>query len=264
MLEGKVFDNVLELKPTDSDHSKNGEICSFDIITGGVPFGITNEGVLYNTEPLDYSRVHNFIFGVTATDCSLDNPRTSSPAEINVQVKQICKQGWKDISTRINYAPGEGRKYIAPDALLLTCDDTCESKKTVAKIRLGASRAEKVCSMDPYSIHAQRKLCGKESNYNFYASKLVRIGASEKEKDILPTPLISSWTTGNPSIVDGTDNEFYFDGTKSFDISSSKIDHTLPIHFTFMTWMKHERWAPKGQKEHLICSSDAKGKRSVV
>ncbi|CAD5115265.1 DgyrCDS4259 [Dimorphilus gyrociliatus] len=242
VLEGKIFDNVLELKPTDTDHSSNGDICTFKIITGGVPFGVTNEGVLYNTAPLDYSKVHNYIFGVTATDCSRDDPRTSTPAEINVQVKQICKPGWKDVSSRIDYTPGEGKKFLAPDALLFTCDDVCESKKTVAKIRLGASRAEKVCNMDPYSIHAQRKLCG----------------ASEKEKDMLPTPLISSWTTGNPTAADGTDNEFYFDGTKSYDIPSSKIDHTLPMHFTFMTWMKHERWASKGRKEHLICSADAK------
>ena len=53
-------------------------------------------GVLYNTEPLDYSKKHNFILEVRVEDCGgPQHSRTSDKVMINVKVKEACKMGWK-------------------------------------------------------------------------------------------------------------------------------------------------------------------------
>ena len=48
-------------------------------------------GVLYNTEPLDYSRRHNYILDVVVQDCG---GRFSNKIIVNVKVVEACKPGW--------------------------------------------------------------------------------------------------------------------------------------------------------------------------
>ena len=51
-------------------------------------------GVLYNTEPLDYSRKRNFILEVRVEDCGQVTSRSSNKVMINVNVNEACKAGW--------------------------------------------------------------------------------------------------------------------------------------------------------------------------
>ena len=52
-------------------------------------------GVLYNTEPLDYSRIHNYILEVRVEDCGKQRAKQSNKILINIKIKQACKAGWR-------------------------------------------------------------------------------------------------------------------------------------------------------------------------
>lgn len=49
-------------------------------------------GVLANTEPLDYSKKHNYILEVKAEDCG---GLMSDKIMVNIAIKESCKVGWK-------------------------------------------------------------------------------------------------------------------------------------------------------------------------
>ncbi len=56
-------------------------------------FAVT--GVLYNTEPLDYSKRRNYILEVKVEDCGGQRSRTSDKVMVNIVVKEECNAGWK-------------------------------------------------------------------------------------------------------------------------------------------------------------------------
>jgi hypothetical protein len=60
--EGKIFTDLLHLKVIDEDGSSAyGQVAGFEILTPDVPFFITKDGILQNTEALDASQHHNYI-----------------------------------------------------------------------------------------------------------------------------------------------------------------------------------------------------------
>jgi len=62
--EGRPEDKVIQVEATDGDCSaKYGDICRYEILNKEQPFSIDNEGVIRNTEPLDYEKNHNHISG---------------------------------------------------------------------------------------------------------------------------------------------------------------------------------------------------------
>ena len=56
------------------------------------PFKIDSEGVVSNTEPLDFEKSHNHILSVVAYDCGM---KRSQPIMLNVKVNRVCHLGWK-------------------------------------------------------------------------------------------------------------------------------------------------------------------------
>lgn len=56
------------------------------------PFTIDSEGVIRNTEPLDYEKSHNHILSVVAYDCGM---KRSQPVMVTVKVNRVCRIGWK-------------------------------------------------------------------------------------------------------------------------------------------------------------------------
>jgi hypothetical protein len=242
--EGRIKDEILRLEAIDQDGSDDyASICHYHILTPDVPFQINGQGVLRNTEPLDYSHNHNFILEVRVEDCGGQHSRMSDKVLINIKVIPACKVGWTGISERIEYAPGVGTKLIGEQAHLETCDPTCREASVSAHIQLTTKHIGKGCDRDTYSIQSQRKLCG----------------ASSGSVDLLPSPAVSSLTKSLPT-DDGAESDqiFAFDGqTNAIEIPSSKFNHTLDGHFTISTWMKHEE-NPElvGEKEHILCNSD--------
>jgi len=247
VLEGKIFDEILRLQARDRDSSDAfSKICHYHILTPDVPFRIDSDGVLYNTEPLDYSRKHNFILEVKVEDCGGHNSRSSNKVMVNIKVKEACKPGRNGISDRIEYAPGMKQKLLGEQASLKLCDPACSEAQVSARIVLTTKHIGKGCDRDTYSIQSQRKLCG----------------ASSGSIDLLPSPSLSALTKALPT-DDGkeADQIFAFDGERNaIEIPSTKLNHTLDSHFTISTWMKHEQdpedETKNGAKEHILCNTD--------
>jgi len=233
--EGELKEMIIKLETLDADGSEDfSKVCHYHILTPGVPFQITPEGILKNTEPLDFSKKHNYILEVKAEDCG---GRISEKIMVNVKVKEICKSGWKGVPGSMQYTPGINQKLIADNAMLNVCEEKCEVESVSAKIHLETSRIGKGCDRDTYSIESQRKLCG----------------AASGSIDLLPNP-------SDVKTEDGAENDqiFYFDGKKNaIEISPTKFESRVKEHFTISTWMKHnENPESPEQKEHLLCNSD--------
>lgn len=68
--EGRIYHEIVRVEATDRDCTpKFGDVCKYEILTADQPFFIDMEGVIWNTEPLDYERSHNHILSVVAYDC---------------------------------------------------------------------------------------------------------------------------------------------------------------------------------------------------
>lgn len=60
-----MHDSIVQIHASDQDESDAFKtICSYELITPGVPFEITSTGVVRNKEPLDYNVHRNFILEV--------------------------------------------------------------------------------------------------------------------------------------------------------------------------------------------------------
>lgn len=68
--EGRIYSEIVRVEATDRDCTpKFGDVCKYEILTSDQPFVIDMDGVIRNTEPLDYERSHNHILSVVAYDC---------------------------------------------------------------------------------------------------------------------------------------------------------------------------------------------------
>lgn len=68
--EGRIYREIVRVEATDRDCTpKFGDVCKYEILTSDQPFVIDMDGVIRNTEPLDYERSHNHILSVVAYDC---------------------------------------------------------------------------------------------------------------------------------------------------------------------------------------------------
>ncbi|CAG0917675.1 unnamed protein product [Notodromas monacha] len=91
--EGRLYPELLTVTAADSDCSpKFGDVCKYEILNDDAPFIINSEGILKNTEPLNYERSHNHILSVVAYDCGM---RRSEPVMVNIKVNRVCHIGWK-------------------------------------------------------------------------------------------------------------------------------------------------------------------------
>uniref|UniRef100_A0A1I7XTZ8 CA domain-containing protein n=1 Tax=Heterorhabditis bacteriophora TaxID=37862 RepID=A0A1I7XTZ8_HETBA len=90
---GKVDHQIAVLKASDSDcGSPYGEICEYEITNGlkDFPFAISKQGILRNTQPLNYTQTKSYILTVVAIDCGM---RRSKSALVTVNVEETCVQG---------------------------------------------------------------------------------------------------------------------------------------------------------------------------
>ncbi|CAH0549195.1 unnamed protein product [Brassicogethes aeneus] len=241
--EGRLYNEIVRVEATDRDCTpKFGDVCKYEILTSDQPFVIDMDGVIRNTEPLDYERSHNHILSVIAYDCGM---RQSFPALVTIKVNRVCRLGWRGLPERVDYAPMTGKQEMFPSAGLELCDVPCNVRELRTRVDLATRHIGKGCDRDTYSVQSQRKLCG----------------ASPSAIDLLPSPGVGAeWT--KPLISDEgheSDQMFEFDGTSTaVSIPNAVLDHNLPPTFTIATWMRHGNHAgqDKHLKEHILCSAD--------
>ncbi|XP_072945849.1 calsyntenin-1 [Epargyreus clarus] len=244
--EGKVYDEIVRVEATDRDCTpRYGDVCKYEIITDrSQPFVIDNEGVIRNTEPLDYEKSHNHILSVVAYDCGM---MQSAPVMVTIKVNKPCRAGWKGLAERVDYAPGTGPLALFPAARLEACssDERCPGVTRIqAAITLQASRAGVACDRDTYSVHAQRTICGLDP----------------KTIDLLPSPGAGNEWAKSLKPDSGRDGEqlFAFDGASTAAAVPESLLPTLGGAFAMSAWLRH---APppdhdKHRKEHLLCLAD--------
>ncbi|XP_077288036.1 calsyntenin-1-like [Arctopsyche grandis] len=249
--EGRLYKEIVRVKATDRDCTpKYGDVCKYEILTADQPFLIDNEGVIRNTEPLDYERSHNHILSVVAYDCGM---RQSVPVMVTIKVNRLCNMGWTGVAERVDYPPGGGALSLFPSAALEECTTRrCAEgegggavQKLRATVTLRSSHIGKGCDRDTYSVHSQRRICG----------------ASSQSIDLLPSPGVGSEWTKTLKTDEGheSDQIFSFDGmTTAAIIPESVLNHSLASTFSISTWMKHADHPEmdKHRKEHIICLAD--------
>ncbi|XP_060534090.1 calsyntenin-1 isoform X2 [Cylas formicarius] len=241
--EGRIYNEIVRVEATDRDCTpKFGDVCKYEILTSDQPFVIDMDGVIRNTEPLDYERSHNHILSVIAYDCGM---RQSFPALVTIKVNRVCRLGWRGLPERVDYAPMTGKQELFPSANLELCDVPCNVRELRTRVDLATRHIGKGCDRDTYSVQSQRKLCG----------------ASPSAIDLLPSPGAGAeWT--KPLISDEgheSDQMFEFDGSSTaVSIPNAVLDHNLPPTFTIATWMRHgeHNGQDKHMKEHILCSAD--------
>lgn len=241
--EGRLYEEVVRVEATDRDCTpKFGDVCKYEILTAEQPFYINNEGIIKNSEPLDYERSHNYILSVVAYDCGM---KQSAPTMVTVKVNRVCSPGWRGIPERVDYSADAGPQPLIPSAHLELCDAPCNLRNLRATLSLATDHIGKGCDRDTYSVQSQRKLCG----------------ASKDSIDLLPTPGPSTTWTSSLIRDEGreADEIFEFDGTSSAAIIPAEIlDHALAQKFSIGVWMKH-RPRPRQDphvKEHILCAAD--------
>ncbi|KAH0814861.1 hypothetical protein GEV33_007930 [Tenebrio molitor] len=282
--EGRIYSEIVRVEATDRDCTpKFGDVCKYEILTSDQPFVIDMEGIIRNTEPLDYERSHNHILSVVAYDCggykvllrcmraesligsygyhmfavtwlssvttiqtvACAGMRQSLPVMVTIKVNRVCRLGWRGLPERVDYAPTTGKQELFPSASLELCDVPCNVRELRTRVDLATRHIGKGCDRDTYSVQSQRKLCG----------------ASPSAIDLLPSPGVGAeWT--KPLISDEgheSDQMFEFDGASTaVSIPNSVLDHNLPSTFTIATWMRHgqHQGQDKRLKEHILCSAD--------
>lgn len=246
--EGRLYPEIVRVEATDRDCTpKYGDVCKYEILTADQPFLIDNEGVIRNTEPLDYERSHNHILSVVAYDCGM---RQSVPVMVTIKVNRQCNAGWKGVAERVDYPPGGGPLSLFPTAGLEPCVSAkCGVDSAPLRLRatvsLRSSHIGKGCDRDTYSVHSQRRICG----------------ASSQSVDLLPSPGVGAEWTKTLKTDEGheSDQIFSFDGaTTAAVIPESVLNHSLSSTFSVSTWMKHAEHPDmdRHRKEHVICLAD--------
>lgn len=245
--EGQLLEEVIRVDASDEDCSPHyGDICGYEIESQGQPFSISKEGVIKNTEPLNYSVSHSYVLSVVAVDCG---QKRSEPLLVNIEVKKACSTGWTGLPSLISYVPGTGPQALFGDASLSICQKTsCEPASIQAEVTLETSHIGKGCDRDTYNLASQRQLCG----------------ASDLAIDLLPDPQQpgSEWAAGLQR-DQGQSNDASmarFDGQTGVSVPESLVSSdTFPNHkFTIATWMRHRdnKALEKHIKEHIICKAD--------
>ncbi|XP_077422320.1 calsyntenin-2-like [Vanacampus margaritifer] len=238
--EGKIYDSILQVEATDQDCSPQySQICNYQINTTNTPFAIDRNGNIRNTEKLSYDREQQYEIQVTAWDCGQKRALHSVP--VRIDVKPVCKPGWRGWNKRVDYEPGTGSKQLFPKMHLETCGGPLSSARTT--VELLTSHIGKGCDRETYSEKSLQKLCG----------------ASSGSTDLLPAPSAATNWTASLMTDSGRDSDliFRFDGHQAAKIPDWVVAQNLTDQFTIATWMKHGP-SPgiRAEKETLLCNSD--------
>lgn len=223
--EGRIHNEIARLKATDADCGDPfGEICEYRITNGlnDLPFTISNQGVLKNTSPLNYTATKSYILTVVAIDCGM---RESKSALVTIHVNEACVPGLQKINDRVEFNPGQGEKSLLPEVETRLCakESKCEVESVEATVELKTSHVSG-CARDTLFDQETVKQCGLNPN---------------------SVPLLPK-----------NEKEASFDGATNAIVVDQKT--VIPDHFSLSFSMKHPRGSKddENHKQHILCESD--------
>ncbi|KAL7849232.1 hypothetical protein SRHO_G00208550 [Serrasalmus rhombeus] len=278
VLEGRVYDSILQVQATDEDCSPQySQICNYQITTEDTPFAIDRNGgfiLAWDAIPAflmalktvigDRGRAHGKfplhptqagVYKGTHLLARQETQRLLTGHKVQRLACQgslcVCWQqtqpggtrhgvihGW---TKRVDYEPGIGSKQLFPKMHLETCEGAVSSVQTT--VELQTRHIGKGCDRETYSEKSLQKLCG----------------ASSGSTDLLPAPSAAFNWTASLMTDGGRDSDliYRFDGRQAANIPDWITPQNLTDQFTIATWMKHGP-SPglRGEKETLLCNSD--------
>ncbi|WKX97118.1 hypothetical protein Q1695_013068 [Nippostrongylus brasiliensis] len=238
--EGKIHEEIAILKATDADcGNPYGQICDFEIANSvnDFPFAISNQGVLRNTKPLNYTAAKSYILTVVAIDCGM---RRSKSALVTVNVKESCVQGYTGTTDRLSYIAGNGPKLVLPNVEAHVCaqESACDVKSVHGTVKLSAAHVTEGCSRDTLFTNETFESCG----------------LSPSTVPLLPSKSMFPDETPAADVT--------FDGvTNAVIVPSGTVPGLVPDKFSLTFSMKHARGTKDDQKnkKNILCESDEDG-----
>uniref|UniRef100_A0A3B1J3J9 Calsyntenin-2 n=1 Tax=Astyanax mexicanus TaxID=7994 RepID=A0A3B1J3J9_ASTMX len=132
VLEGRVYDSILQVQASDQDCSPQySQICNYQITTEDTPFAIDRNG-----------KIHTHTHTHTHTQWCKKRTHT------HTHTQYWNTSRW---TKRVDYEPGTGSKQLFPKMHLETCEE------------LQTSHIGKGCDRETYSEKSLQKLCGASS-----------------------------------------------------------------------------------------------------
>ena len=246
--EGHNYKIIAKVYASDKDCGQPyGTICRYEITNSleKSPFRMSDDGILSNIVPLNYSEAQSHILTVVAHDCGMRRSK-STLITVNVLPKCVSKiNGLKEVGYT------NGKQAIAADAEVKFCRDeehVCIPKEAEAKLVLMPSQDEKT------------PICGLNSETVDLLAKPVEKAAPESPEDEDDDNDEDDESSSEEESNGIEENEkFMFDGkSNSVIVPNSAVKAPIPERFTLSFKMKHAKGSKEDQalKQNILCESD--------
>ncbi|CAJ0576420.1 unnamed protein product, partial [Mesorhabditis spiculigera] len=249
--EARIHKEIAQLTATDADCGHPfGEVCEYEITNGldNFPFAISNQGVLRNTRPLNYTQAKSYILTVVAHDCGM---KRSKSALITINVKEACVEGVSNVPERISYAPGSGAKTLFADAQAHSCQQRseCEIVGAEAMVELKMAHVNGGCSRQNVFGADNVKNCGLSPAHVDLLGETTS-GSAEASS--------SSESNEENEVAEAGEGQSFDGHTNAIIVPAHAIKGLIPEKFTLSFSMKHERGDKEQQnnKQNILCETD--------
>jgi hypothetical protein len=246
--EGHIYKIIARVYASDKDcGAPYGTICRYEITNAleKSPFRMSDDGILSNIVPLNYSDAQSHILTVVAHDCGMRRSK-STLITVNVLPKCISKiNGLKEVE----YA--SGKQPIASEAEVKFCRDeehVCVAKEAEAKLVLLPSKTEE-----------KSAICGVNSETIDLLAKPVVKAAPESPEDEDDDDDEDDESSSEETNDVQEGEKFMFDGkSNSVIVPNSAVKSPIPERFTLSFKMKHAKGTKEEQalKQNILCESD--------
>lgn len=251
--EGHIYKVIAKVYASDKDCGQPyGSICRYEITNTleKSPFRMSDDGILSNIVPLNYSEAQSHILTVVAHDCGM---RRSKSTLVTINVLPKCHSKLTGIG-KFEYTSGE--QFLLPGSEVKFCETqdstVCEQEQVEAKLILTSDKdtAADVCGLDKDTVDLLAKPIEKNPPFS-----------PEDEDDDDDDDDVDDDESEENSVV--RDEKYMFDGkSNSITIPPTLVKTPVPAKFTLSFNMKHARGTKEEQavKQNILCESDEESK----
>ncbi|KAE9550215.1 hypothetical protein FO519_006582 [Halicephalobus sp. NKZ332] len=244
--EGHIYKVIAKVYANDKDCGQPyGTICRYEITNAleKSPFRMSDDGVLSNIVPLNYSDAQSHILTIVAHDCGM---RRSKSTLITINVIPKCHSKISNV---------EDSEYVSGDQMLLPKSEIsfCKSEESVCVPK--QVEAKLVLTVDKSS---NSNVCGLDKDtVDLLAKPIEKSAPASPEDEDEDDDDEDSESEENNSVVE--EEKYLFDGkSNSVIVPSSLMKSPIPEKFTLSFNMKHSRGSKEDQstKQNILCESD--------